>query len=176
MREIEFRYVALHKKGSSQRIMTNVLNLYDLEDCCDIEEHLSELFSECTCYFSESQSHCDCESVFDIGEFKIISKDQYTGLKDCNGVKIFEGDILEFDWRYQDSGELYADDCKSITGVISWCCGKFVCRYFNNILSFDAGDINQATFERFWRDDFNGASEFYKMTGFKVIGNIHETK
>ena len=106
-------------------------------------------------------------------DFKIM---QYTGLKDCAGAKIFEGDVLEFDWRYQDSGELYTDDCESIKGVISWCYGKFVCRYFNNALSFDAGDINQATFERFWRDTFNGDSKFYKMTGFKVIGNIHEAQ
>lgn len=75
---------------------------------------------------------------------------QYTGLKDKNGKRIFEGDVLK---RYYD--DLYADD--AVIEHVVW---------FNN--GWCANDVTNMTYEAYsiFKDDVIPYAE--------IIGNIHD--
>lgn len=75
---------------------------------------------------------------------------QYTGLKDKNGKRIFEGDVLK---RYYD--DLYADD--AVIEHVVW---------FNN--GWCANDVTNMTYEAYsiFKDDVLPYAE--------IIGNIHD--
>lgn len=125
-------------------------------------------------YITDGKIH-EINTLLDCGSFYVSQVDpesvgQCTGLKDKSDTEIYEGDILRFDWRMQESNSLVADDFENIKGVVFFCAAKFIVRYFNNSMLFDLSEINQLTHERFWRS----CSDFYKMTDFEVIGNIYE--
>ncbi len=118
-------------------------------------------------YYDDDWLHFD--------ELSDVELMQYTESKDKNGVEIYEGDILNFDWRLQATNELYADDCENIKGLVLFESAKFIVRYFNKSMSFDLSDVNQNTFERFWRETYVSAKDdYFKMTGFEVVGNIYQ--
>ena len=97
---------------------------------------------------------------------------QYTGLK-IRKDELYDGDIIQFDWLYQDDSS-YTSDSENMIGVIEWR-DRWVVSFAGGAMSFDLHEVNQATFERFWREDYNsGKSEYFKMTCFRLLGNIHQ--
>ncbi len=97
---------------------------------------------------------------------------QYTGVNLAGGVKLFDGDIIKFDWVYQKDGSPYVENSIGMIGTVKWN-GRFVVNFGG--LSFDLHEINQGTFERFWKEDYHSAkTEYFKMVNFGLLGNIHQ--
>ena len=105
----------------------------------------------------------DCKYKSKLGEwiyFKNVAKnefvlEQFTGLKDKNGVEIYEGDIISVNGKYEKIVEFHADFF------------GFTLTNISDLKNKDWMEIRQRPHSQ-WFSDFKREIE--------VIGNIHQNK
>ena len=160
-REIKFRG---KRTDNGEWVYGNLIK--ESEDCCISTDDIGiELDDD---YWANSYGYPPSSSDFHITNIhEVIPKTvgQFTGLKDKNGVKIFEGDILKMHQFLFDGNEYE----KETIGVIKW--GE----YGWLLSQIDGKEVNE------YMGYKNGEGEtylihFYRLheESFEIIGNIHD--
>ena len=111
----------------------------------------------------------DGRDKFDYKSVDIIAKRQYTGLKDCEGVEIYEGDIVKCYWLAELG--VTEIDCFH-TGVVRFVDCRFEVSFSDKAYIRNVGENGVYSVTKLELTCYSHDEDCYLE--YKVIGNIHE--
>lgn len=174
-REIKFEFI-VKAKIADKEIHHIDFTFDDLEKC-DFSlydfmyERLESISAEyCGCSISEGNPHCDCDGGGWDGDWEIISRRQYIGRKDKNGVEIYDGDkfiqdvLMTPDGMNSQNGGTYWVPCEC---KVVFKRGKYCGMYEFEKINAKGTYIDYSMFTN--RKGFVDINE-----NIEVIGNIFE--
>jgi uncharacterized phage protein (TIGR01671 family) len=153
MREIKFR--AWDKKSKKMRVVSNIVFDSYSEFSKNIKVKLVNLWGKIFPAYDDGECNNDILVQREGNTFVLM---QYTGLKDKNGVEIYEGDILKTPCM---------DDFKDSVGIVEYDNGLFCIRA-------NKSKVKRPMNTTLSKDLILPFVEADTYHGFEIIGNIYE--